>query len=116
MKCNILKLQISRFKQIKAFTKTMNKTIALAAIVMVAVIMGMSAFVPAAMAARGGPHGQANDAVCHLGGQATETPDDDLWVVLYVKFNAVQGHLDHGDDDIDGGFSDADCLGQNPTD
>ena len=91
----------------------MNKTIALAAIVMVAVIMGMSAFVPAAMAARGGPHGNATDAICHLGGQATEDPSDDLWVALYVKSNGAAGHLDHGDTDLnDNGSEDADCNNQ----
>ena len=84
----------------------MNKTIALAAIVMVAVIMGMSAFVPAAMAARDGPHGQANDAICHLGA-------DGIWVVLFVNTNAVPGHEEDGDIDIaDDGTQDDWCINQ----
>jgi hypothetical protein len=92
----------------------MNKTISLAAIVMVAVIMGMSAFAPAAMGARDGPRGNATDAVCHLGGQATEELEDDLWFVLFVNSNAVAGHVEDGDTDIaDDGSEDADCLARN---
>ena len=79
----------------------MNKTISLAAIAMVAVIMGMSAFAPAAMGARDGPHGNATDAICHLGGAATEDTADDLYAILYVNTKAVAGHVDdHGDFDV----------------
>ncbi len=92
----------------------MNKTITLAAIAMVAVMMGISAFAPAAMGARDGPRGNATDAVCHLGGQATEELEDDLWFVLYVNPNAVAGHVEDGDTDIaETDEAAAECVARN---
>ena len=75
----------------------MNKTIALAAIVMVAVVMGMSAFVPAAMA-RGPPDNVAFQ-VCHRGGVATvDDTTDDEWVVMNLpNQHSKDKHLDHDD-------------------
>ena len=81
----------------------MNKTIALAAIVMVAVIMGMSAFVPAAMAR--GPPTNEDFQVCHRGGVATVDDDtDDEWVVMNLPNERSQDkHIDHGDYGISNG-------------
>ena len=82
------------------FTKTMNKTIALAAIVMVAVVMGMSAFAPTAMAVRGVP--SADFVVCHRGGVATpDDGSDDEWVVMNLpNQRSLDKHVDHGDVEI----------------
>jgi len=79
----------------------MNKTISLAAIAMVAVIMGISAFVPAAMA-RGPP---TNDAfqVCHRGGVVDNPPLGDEWVVMNLpNQHSKDKHIDHGDYGIPG--------------
>ena len=75
----------------------MNKTIALAAIVMVAVIMGMSAFVPAAMAR--GPPTNVEFQVCHRGGVATvDDTSDDEWVVMNLpNQKSHDKHIDHED-------------------
>ena len=87
----------------------MNKTIALAAIVMVAVVMGMSAFVPAAMA-RGPP---ANDdfQVCHRGGVVDSPPDGTEWVVMNLPNKSSQDkHIDHGDYGISNGDTDVETC------
>ena len=83
------------------FKRTMNKTISLAAIAMVAVIMGMSAVVPAAMAAKP----EVEQRVCHLdhdingNGIKDEDADDVAWVALIPNSHgAVNGHVNgHGD-------------------
>jgi hypothetical protein len=79
----------------------MNKTISLAAIAMVAVIMGLSAFAPAAMADRPTPGEQT--AVCHFdrdtNDDGDETLDDRAWEVLTPNnHGATHGHQGHGDD------------------
>ncbi len=79
----------------------MNKTISLAAIAMVAVIMGMSAFAPAAMADKPEP----SQRVCHLDhdvdgdGIKDEGAFDVAWVALIPNSHgAVNGHVNgHGD-------------------
>ena len=90
----------------------MNKTIALAAIVMVAVIMGMSAFVPAAMAR--GPPDTVTYQVCHRGGVATtDDATDDEWVVMNLPNQQSKlKHLDHDDLSIinPAEISAADCI------
>jgi len=74
----------------------MKTTYTIAAIAMFAVIMGMSAFVPAAMA-RGPPTNEDNQ-VCHRGGVATSDPSDDEWVVMNLpNQHAKDKHIDHGD-------------------
>ena len=78
----------------------MKKTIALAAIVMVAVVMGISTFAPAAMAKGNVNNGEV---ICHRGGVTNETPEGTEWVVMSVKDKAVPGHLKHGDWGIDNG-------------
>ena len=89
----------------------MNKTIALTAIVVVAVVMGMSVFAPTAMAVRGVP----SDAiqVCHRGGVATtDDGSDDEWVVMNLpNTRSEDRHLDHGDLKISEQVTAADCPG-----
>ena len=80
----------------------MNKIIALTAIVVVAVIMGMSAFVPAAMAR--GPPTNDDFQVCHRGGVVANPPNGDEWVVMNLPNERSQDkHLDHGDWGISNG-------------
>ena len=68
----------------------MNKTISLAAIAMVAVVMGMSAFAPAAMAAPNSGHGQT--IICHY------DFNDGVWESdKSVNPHALVAHLAHGD-------------------
>jgi hypothetical protein len=79
----------------------MNKTISLAAIAMVAVIMGLSAFAPAAMADR--PQPGEETAVCHFDRDTNDDGDDTLddraWEVLTPNnHGATHGHQGHGDD------------------
>jgi len=77
----------------------MNKTISLAAIAMVAVIMGLSAFAPAAMADRSQAGVQTD--VCHFDLDPDSDPDTDdmAWVVLTPNnHGALHGHVNgHGD-------------------
>ena len=71
----------------------MNKKIALAAIVMVAVVMGISAFAPAAMAA---PNASSNTtAICHIGVGDDEAPGggDDVAETLFVNQGGKNAHL-----------------------
>ena len=69
----------------------MNKTISLAAIAMVAVIMGLSSFAPA-MADPNNPQSQATDGVCHL------DDDSSMWIVIWVNGQGqLNGHIKHGD-------------------
>jgi len=89
----------------------MNKTIAITAIAMFAVVLAVSAFAPA-FAVK-----QATAPVCHFG-------LDGDWHVLYVSTNGVgdknplTAHLKHGDSIInDGDFDETndsqDCLDRN---
>ena len=79
----------------------MNKTISLAAIAMVAVIMGMSAFAPDAFAKQKSPH--VVDDVCHfdrdVNNDGDTTTDDMAWIVLTPNTHGAQnGHVNgHGD-------------------
>jgi len=67
----------------------MNKTISLAAIAMFAVIMGMSAFAPAAMA-------DANKVeICHTDPDGDGAGDETIYVSGNGK--SVEKHLAHGD-------------------
>ncbi len=70
----------------------MNKTISLAAIAMVAVIMGLSAFAPAAMANPNNTHGPASVDLCHL--DASGTGD---WEVITKNEHSAAAHERHGD-------------------
>ena len=71
----------------------MNKTISLAAIAMVAVIMGMSAFAPAAMADRNSNHGKTT--ICHF------DYNDMVWEAdKEVNPHALIAHQGHDDEII----------------
>jgi hypothetical protein len=80
----------------------MNSKIALTAIVMFAVIMGMSAIGPV-MAAPGNQQSKATTAVCHLFEEEIDEITGEViseahWGVLYTSSNgATNGHLKHGD-------------------
>ena len=91
----------------------MNKTISLAAIAMVAVIMGMSAFAPDAMAVKNSEH-NPKVTICHFDYNEPAWEADKL-----VNAHALIAHLAHGDkiiddDDVpeDGTISTDDCLAQ----
>ena len=80
----------------------MNKTISLAAIVMVAVIMGMSAFAPTAMA-KPSSNSSADKGVCHYGAGLDKDPStlgDNEWEALWINSNGqMKAHVDvHGDE------------------
>ena len=72
----------------------MNKTIALAAITLVAVIMGLSSFAPAAMASPNGngSHNSAKVFLCHLDVSGTGN-----WEVIEKNIHAAEAHKGHGD-------------------
>ena len=107
----------------------MNSKLALTAIVMFAVIMGLGVMSPA-MAAPGNPNSKATTEVCHLF-EAVEdnpdTPEDETepahWGVLHTSIKgATNGHVNgHGDsligDETDPEadpptITEADCLAQ----
>ena len=102
----------------------MNKTISLAAIAMFAVIMGMSAIVPAAMAAPNA-RAQADIPVCHWGTglDGDKGTVDDAWEVIYVHSEgSANGHVNRHNDGADEptfdklitiAFDEEDCLFQN---
>ena len=78
----------------------MNKTISLAAIAMVAVIMGMSAFSPDALAKQS--QSGVTEDVCHFDRDVNDdgdiTVDDRAWEVLSPNTHGAQnGHVKHGD-------------------
>jgi len=82
----------------------MNSKLAITAIAMFAVVMGMSSFTPA-IADPGNPNSNATTQVCHLF-EAVEdnpdTPEDESepahWGGLFTNSNgATNGHLKHGD-------------------
>jgi hypothetical protein len=105
----------------------MNKTISLAAIAMVAVVMGMSAFAPAALAAPNA-NAQADVQVCHWGTglDGEKGTEDDAWEAIFVhSMGSLNGHLDRHNDGgdpavfdrvIDEIFSATDCTDRNIED
>jgi len=94
----------------------MNKTISLAAIAMVAVIMGMSAFAPAALADR--PYPGDEKAVCHFDRDTNDdgdviSNDDRAWEVLTPNnHGASHGHQGHGDLLVPSQITEVECLAQ----
>jgi hypothetical protein len=95
----------------------MNKTISLAAIAMVAVIMGMSAFAPDAMAVRNADH-NPKVVICHF-----DFNDPAGWEAdKLVNKHALIAHQAHGDEIIlnadqpTGTITVAECLAQDPLD
>ena len=91
----------------------MNKKYALPAIAMFAVIMGMSAFAPAAMADRNSNHGKTT--ICHF------DYNDMVWEAdKEVNPHALVAHLGHDDQIIfnaeqqSGTITVDECLAQDP--
>ena len=80
------------------FKRTMNKTISLAAIVMVAVVMGISAIAPAAMAtpSSGEPKHNPKVAICHFDFNEMQWEADKM-----VNKHSLKAHQAHGDKIID---------------
>jgi len=80
----------------------MNKTISLAAITLVAVVMGIGAIAPAAMAIPNSEH-NPREFVCHfdLDPDSDELTDDAAWVVKSVNKHAKVAHMGHGDEAAD---------------
>ena len=97
----------------------MNKTIALAAITLVAVVMGMSALAPAAMASPNSGEGSHNPKVkwCHFDRDVNDDgiveavgSDDRQWEVKLLNKHAAEAHDAHGDLNIETGeVAEGDC-------
>jgi len=95
----------------------MNKTISLAAIAMVAVIMGMSAIAPAMASPndRGAEKHNPKVLICHFDFNDNVWEDDKR-----VNAHALISHLAHGDELISnadqptGTITAEECLGQEP--
>jgi len=81
----------------------MNKTISLSAIAMFAVVMGMSAFAPAAMGAPNG-NAKADIRVCHYGAGPDKDPttfEDNEWEVIFLHSQgSLKGHVDKHTDGV----------------
>jgi len=100
----------------------MNRILTISAITMFAVVMGLAAFAPAAMAK--GPDPQNNVTLCHFDADPDDNPEteDSVWEVITPNNHAVEKHIaNHGDIRIgvtDPGatpptISEVDCLLQN---
>ena len=100
----------------------MNKTISLAAIAMVAVIMGMGAFTPAM--ASNGSNG-AKTTICHF---EAEFFDEELQEIVPAEYSVINvndrslpahmgtdGHEGHGDMFVPSEITAEDCLLQNES-
>ena len=89
----------------------MNKTISLAAIAMVAVIMGMSAFAPAMASPNDSGPDKHNpkELACHFDRDTNddldETTNDRAWEVMSFNKHSMIAHLAHGDIPIDDGVA-----------
>ena len=88
----------------------MNKIISLAAITLVAVVMGMSAFAPAAMAVPNETH-NPKVAICHFDFNEMQWEADKM-----VNKHALKAHQGHGDLLVPDEISVDDCLAQDPLD
>jgi len=88
----------------------MNKTISLAAIALVAVVMGMSAFAPDAMAVK--PTSEHKTLICHIQVEVLDEDGETVLEAASVSINkvdnaSVQKHLAHDNDEsgsADGDF------------
>lgn len=97
----------------------MNTKLALTAITLVAVIMGLSAFAPAVMASPNNEH-NPKENVCHFDTDTNDdgdlTTDDRAWIVKPVNKHAKLAHTGHGDLTVPGQISAEDCVLQaDPT-
>ena len=88
----------------------MNKTISLAAIAMVAVIMGMSAFAPDAMAVKNSVH-NPKVTICHFDFNEMQWEADKL-----VNKHSLEAHQGHGDLLVPSQITVELCLAQAPLD
>jgi len=94
----------------------MNSKLAITAIVMFAVIMGLGVMSPA-MAAPGNPNSKATTEVCHLFEAVEDNPDtqeDETelahWGVLHTNNKgATNGHVNGHGDSLIGGNTDPDA-------
>jgi len=86
----------------------MNKTISLAAITLVAVVMGMSAFAPAMATPNEGGH-NPKVTICHFDFNEMQWEADKL-----VNKHALKAHQAHGDQLVPDEISELDCLAQAP--
>jgi len=89
----------------------MNKTISLAAIAMVAVVMGISSFATVAMAtpSSGEPKHNPKVVICHF------DFNDNVWEAdKLVNAHALKAHQAHGDQLVPDEISVEDCLAQAP--
>ena len=78
----------------------MNRILTLSAIAMFAVVMGLAAFAPAALAK--GPQPQNNVTLCHFDGDPDDDPitDDSVWEVITPNIHAIDKHIaNHIDSD-----------------
>ena len=91
----------------------MNKTISLAAITLVAVVMGMSAFAPAMATPNEGGH-NPKELVCHYDRDTNDdgdtTTSDRAWEVKPLNKHSMIAHLAHGDIPITGATSLPDTI------
>ena len=88
----------------------MNKTISLAAIAMVAVIMGMSAFAPDVMASKNSDN-NPKVTICHFDFNEMQWEADKL-----VNKHALIAHQAHGDQLVPSEITVLLCLAQAPLD
>ena len=90
----------------------MNKTLTLAAITLVVVVMGLSALAPAISAEK-----LPNQRICHFDSDPDDNPEteDGVWEPITVNGNAVVKHeTNHGDFTIENdGSEDEACLALN---
>jgi len=86
----------------------MNKTISLAAIALVAVVMGMSTIAPDAMAVKNADH-NPKVAICHFDYNLGVWEADKM-----VNKHALEAHQAHGDQLVPSEISVVDCLAQTP--
>ena len=80
----------------------MNRILTISAIAMFAVVMGLAAFAPAALAK--GPQPQDNVTLCHFDGDPDDDPttDDSVWEVITPNIHAKDKHItNHIDSDAD---------------
>ncbi len=81
---------------------------------MFAVVMGLAAFAPAALAK--GPQPHDKQLLCHFESDPDDNPEteDAVWEVINPNRHAVQKHIDnHGDIPITDDFTEDACLMQN---
>jgi len=92
----------------------MNRILTISAIAMFAVVMGLAAFAPAALAK--GPSPDDKQLLCHFEADPDDNPEtnDSVWEVINPNRHAVQKHLDnHGDMLIPEDITEDACIALN---